>query len=242
MPPEESMPRASKSQRPRRSQGGLLRQLDHSGRLFICPPDQIRMQHRARLFALLKGLDADRLILDCRPANGLEPQLCNWVQTMGAITPLLDIKLKPGYDLIAGGEDLGDYYYYYRVSDARARRNSISFLLSHDEAKTFESFPSHLPPAAHYVPCLRTLAMGDLNAVEIGQESHLKLCLLEGLNLQQFVTLRGKLPRGLWAAGVMIDDFIALQQLPRDFAGVPLSSKICDRIVLEICSRRFSGS
>ena len=78
--------------------------------------------------------------------------------------------------------------------------------------------------------------MGDVNAVEIGQESHLKLCLLEGLQLHQFVTLRGKLPRGLWAAGVIIDDFIVLQQIPKSFSGIPLSSRICDRMVQRYAS------
>jgi len=155
---------------------------------------------------------------------------------MGAISPLLDIKLQQGCNLIAGGEDLRDYYYYYRVSDSRAKRNSIAFCLTYAEAKTFDSFPSHVPASSHYIPCLRTLAMGDVNAVEIGQESHLKLCLLEGLQLHQFVTLRGKLPRGLWAAGVIIDDFIVLQQIPKSFSGIPLSSRICDRMVQRYAS------
>lgn len=61
---------------------GLLRRLDKSGRLFLCPPGEVRMRHRAGLFSLLKNLESDRLILDCRPANALEPQICNWVQTM----------------------------------------------------------------------------------------------------------------------------------------------------------------
>lgn len=215
---------------------GLLRRLDKSGRLFLCPPGEVRMRYRAGLFSLLKNLESDRLILDCRPANALEPQICNWVQTMGAISPLLDIKLQQGCNLIAGGEDLRDYYYYYRVSDSRAKRNSIAFCLTYAEAKTFDSFPSHVPASSHYIPCLRTLAMGDVNAVEIGQESHLKLCLLEGLQLHQFVTLRGKLPRGLWAAGVIIDDFIVLQQIPKSFSGIPLSSRICDRMVQRYAS------
>ena len=149
---------------------------------------------------------------------------------MGAIAPLLDIKLKAGFNLVAAGEDLRDYYYYFRISDSRAKRNCISFDLSYKEAKEFRSFPAHLPVSETYVPCLRTLAMGDVNAVEIGQEAHLKLCLQEGLSLEQFITLRGKLPRGLWAVGVIIDDFVVLQQLPCNFIGHPLSSKICDRM------------
>ena len=209
---------------------GLLHRLDRSGRLYLCPPSQVRMKHRAGLFALLKSLDADRLILDCRPANSLEPQIGRWVQTMGAIARLLDIKLKAGFNLVAAGEDLRDYYYYFRISDSRAKTNCISFDLSYKEAKEFRSFPAHLPVSETYVPCLRTLAMGDVNAVEIGQEAHLKLCLQQGLSLEQFITLRGKLPRGLWAVGVIIDDFVVLQQLPCNFIGHPLSSKICDRM------------
>ncbi len=160
---------------------GLLRRLDESGRLALHPPSEIRMSHRAGLLALLKSLEVDRLILDCRPANELEPPL--------------------------------------------SLNRPIAFELSPSEAAGFRCFG-----APCYIPCLKTMAMGDRNAVEIGQGAHLKLALLAGLDFREFVILRGKVPRGDWMIGIIIDDFIALQRAPRDVLGTTMAEKICDMV------------
>ena len=40
-----------------------------------------------------------------------------------------------------------------------------------------------------------TMAMGDINAVEVGQEAHVKLAARAGVQLADLLTLRGRLPR-----------------------------------------------
>ena len=72
----------------------LLKALDATGRLKILPKDEVRWSHRAGLFALPKSATHDRMIMDSRPANQLEPALNAWTQTMGAVAPLLDLQLQ----------------------------------------------------------------------------------------------------------------------------------------------------
>ncbi len=127
MPAEESQSVPPRVQvRGRRSQIlALLHRLDASDRLAIFPSSQIRRSHTAGLFAIMKNLTTDRLIMDSRPANELEPAYGRWTQTMAAITPLFQMHLKPSEFLRVSGEDLKDYYYYFKVSSNRARRNAL---------------------------------------------------------------------------------------------------------------------
>lgn len=68
------------------------------------------------------------------------------------------------------------------------------------------------------------MAMGDINAVEVGQESHIKLALRAGVCLQDLIT-------GPYV-GVVIDDFVAMEVVPRpfpaDLASVALADKMVD--------------
>ena len=64
---------------------GLLRRLDRSGRLALFEPHQVRMPYRAGVFTIMKDLEKDRLILDSRPANQLEPGLVTWTASMGSM-------------------------------------------------------------------------------------------------------------------------------------------------------------
>lgn len=210
----------------------LFQSLDRSGRLAIFTPDQVRMQHRAGLFALMKNLTTDRLILDSRPANTLEAPLCRWTQTMGAVPPLLDIVLGKGQTLIAAGEDLKDFYYFFQVTSSRAARNAISCNLTRAEAMQFSSFPASADSSCNiFIPALCTMAMGDVNAVEYGQESHAKLALQTGLRIADMVSLRNRFPRGDWAVGLVIDDFICIEKVCDPLVDSPLSSQIADTMV-----------
>lgn len=195
---------------------GLLRSLDATGRLALFSPQQVRMRHRAGLFALAKNLEVDRLILDSRPANVLEEGLTEWTQTMGAVAPLLQVIVAPDEVVVASGEDLKDYYYYFTVSQSRACRNAIAFQMSRAEAEAFSAFACADQSATSFVPALQTMAMGDINAVEYGQQSHLRLALDFGvLRMEDLLTLRGRAPRQPVFAGLIIDDFIVFERVPR---------------------------
>lgn len=209
----------------------LLHKLDDTGRLALFGPHQVRLGHRAGVFCLIKNQQQDRLILDSRGANLLEEGLVDWTQTMASPMPLLDIILQEGEHLEASGEDLRDYYYLYAVSEQRAARNSIALNLTPAEAKKFKSSSSAPAGCPFYVPALRTLAMGDINAVEYGQQSHMMLALQAGFKMDEICTMHGKCPRHRWFAGIIIDDFVLVEKVVTASPGAKVSAELADMMV-----------
>ena len=216
---------------------GLFKKLDASQRLTLLDPSKVRKGREAGLFALMKSVTADRMILDSRPANELEAGLTAWTSTMASIVPLLDLVLPRGTLAITAGEDLRDYYYYYYyyfvVSEQRSLRNAIKFKIPLQEARKLKAYAAAPPDLPEYVPGLQTMAMGDLNAVEIGQQSHVKLAMSTGVRFEDLLTLRGGLPRSGPYIGIVIDDFIVVECIPAELPepGDLLSSRIADRMV-----------
>ena len=63
-------------------------------------------------------------------------------------------------------------------------------------------------------PCLSTLAMGDNQAVELGQCAHLQLGLTStAFSTTELLTVHGRAPRGDVACGVVIDDVLIPEQV-----------------------------
>ena len=211
----------------------LCRKLDDSSRLALLDPALVRPGREAGLFSLMKSVTADRMILDSRPANELEVGLTEWTATMASTCPLLDLVIPAGYQAVAAGEDLRDYYYFFRVTGRRSLRNAIKFRIPLSEARKLRAYAAAPPGLDHYVAGLQTMAMGDLNAVEIGQQSHVKLAISAGVCLEDLLTLRGRLPRTGPYVGIVIDDFIVVECIPSDPPEPQdlLSSRIADRMV-----------
>lgn len=213
----------------------LLHRLDDTDRLEIFPAGSIRMTHRAGLFCLPKSLQKDRLILDSRPQNELEDQLLAWTQSMASAMPLLGLELREEEALAISGEDLKDFYYYYQVSSSRCRRNAIRFSLTGKEACSFRCFRrAGLVGEGPFIPCLATMAMGDKNAVEYGQQSHLRLGLEHGIfSMSDLVSLRSRIPRNQQLViGIVIDDLIAIEKIPRCLPPPEsLASQVADEMV-----------
>ena len=211
----------------------LLHALDQTGRLALFRPDEVRMHFRSGLFSLIKNQDVDRLIMDSRPHNLLEQPLSAWTRTMAAVPPLLDLMIGPEEKVITACEDLRDFYYYFVVSKQRAARNALQFELSHQEAATFRAYQDVDDPGScpFLVPSLRTMAMGDLNAVEYGQQSHVQLALRCGILPSDLLTMKGVFPRQSWAVGVIIDDLVVVEKIPRSLDAGDISSAIANLMV-----------
>lgn len=181
----------------------------------------------------MKNVSTDRLIMDSRPANMLESALNSYTQTMASFVPLLDVFLRPGNRLVAAGGDMKDFYYYYKISDERALRNAIACEFRVDEVKEFMAYKNMASPplSGLVIPALDTMAMGDFNTVEVGQQSHVLLASTLGLKLQDLIALRGKHPRQDWAAGIVIDDFVVVEQVPEDDPAAGVSCEIAGAMV-----------
>ena len=100
-----------------------------------------------------------------------------------------------------------------------------------DEAKELSAYAKVRPEQKIYIPALQTLAMGDVNAVEFGQQAHVKLALSAGVCVSDLLTLRGRLPRSSPYIGIVIDDFIAIDVLPDPVSDETPSTAVADKMV-----------
>eukprot|EP00438_Fugacium_kawagutii_P028399 Skav205712 [mRNA] locus=scaffold608:43274:44422:- [translate_table: standard] len=158
----------------------FLQLLDRRHRLTLAPAEKVRESHLAGAFGLVKDLEKDRLIIDARPANELEATLNTWTRTMGSVQAFLQHEIFPGYCMYFSGTDLKDFYYAFRITSRRAHRNALKYALTQAQAKRFQCYTDELQHSSVLYPCLSTMAMGDNNAVELGQCSHLNIGLQVG--------------------------------------------------------------
>lgn len=80
------------------------------------------------------------------------------------------------------------------------------------------------------------MAMGDLNAVEVGQASHVLLGLTaRAFSPWELLTTHGRAPRGKISAGIMIDDAIFCEQRPGEHTneGIPEGQKRLEKLMEE---------
>ena len=217
----------------------LLRFLDERQRLSLAPKTEVRSKHLCGVFALIKDQNKDRMILDARPPNLLEEALTDWTRTLGSVTALTQLELRPGHQLWLSGTDLCDYYYCYRVSKRRARRNALAFPLTPQQAFFLQCFDESMKKHEVLYPCLATLAMGDNQAVELGQCAHLQLGLTStAFATTELLTVHGRAPRGDVACGVVIDDvLIAEQVLPASAPAYSDGEARLDRLCEEYLQR-----
>lgn len=219
---------------------GLLRLLDDRNRLRLAPGKKIRPSHLCGCFSLVKDAEKDRMILDARPPNQLETTLQSWCKTLGSLQSISQLELLPHCSMYFSGTDLKDYYYSFRVTRLRSFRNAFNFPLTVDQAKQFKSFNKSLEHCKTIYPCLSTLAMGDNQAVELGQRSHVALGLVaRAFTPYELLSVHGRAPRGAIAAGEVIDDFIVCEQIPDDLPPEDCSegTRRLDLICEEYCQR-----
>ena len=195
----------------------LFHFLDRHRQLRLAPASQVRKDRTCGAFALIKDAEKDRLIIDARAPNELEPTLRDYCQTLGAVSALLQIELQPENILLLNGTDLRDYYYCFKISKARAYRNAFRFPLTRAQAMAYDCFHAVDNGEEMWYPCLSTMAMGDNNAVELGQGSHVLLGLKAGIfDVAELLTIHSRAPRGSIACGIIIDDLLIAEQLRAD--------------------------
>ncbi|CAE8722794.1 unnamed protein product, partial [Polarella glacialis] len=199
-----SKPPVVRFQATRRNKLRLFEKLDAAGRLRLFPA---RMLVQANgLFALVKDLAKGRLIFDARPLNVFEPGLNFWTQTMASATSLLTVYVPPEFDLEFSGDDLRDYYYYFFVTIQSALRNALAGHWRPEDLARLTCYDASLAQEPYLIAALDTMAMGDINAVEVGQAAHMAIAISAGFLMEE----RGPRfdPRNP-VAGVIIDDFVA---------------------------------
>ena len=193
----------------------LFELLDKSGRLALHEPRNVRPRFAAGVFSVIKDLERDRLILDSRPANLLETTLDHWIRSLSSAEALTRICLPEGFELRVSGNDLRDFYYMFRVSEERSRRNIFCGHVSPNEVRHLSCFKDEFEKASMLYGALATMAMGDCQAVALAQTCHVSMGLQHDVFLpSELITLEGLMPRGPDFFGIIIDDFISLSVVP----------------------------
>ena len=191
----------------------LFKKMADGNRLVPLLCSEVREGLESGLFAVPKDLERDRLILDARPPNCMERVLNKWTRTMASGTCLCQLELEPHEVLVMSGRDVRDYFYQFVVSPERARRNVLFGKLSASDL----SFIFGKPISEDGYVGLNTLAMGDCNACEFAQSSHLQLLLASGGAFwDELLMMHSPPPRGLLSIGVVIDDLVCLEKLTKE--------------------------
>ena len=194
----------------------LLRKLQQAGMLKLIAKDSFPKGFENGMFAVHKDSGRDRLVLDSRASNMLDPGQSVWCKAMASSSILGQIWLRDHEVLLASGEDLKDYFYQFKVNGERTCRNVLNVKLSASDAG-YVFGGAFSDSGAPYFVGLSTLAMGDVCAVEYAQCSHVSLCIKNQVfSADELITLRGSLPRGLLKAGIIVDDLVILEQVARE--------------------------
>ncbi len=192
----------------------LLDLLEKSDRLGFRAPGEVIEGFGNGMFCVPKNTKIDRLILDGRPANILQRPPGKYILSMASATTLCGLHLEPHQRLIMSGDDLSNFFYTFKVNEQRVARNFLDWKIPRHIAKRFKSFPSYLDCEPYVYACLSTLAMGDSAACDYAQTSHLSMGLQSGSFRQEnLVSLYGRIPRTDFLAGIIIDDFIAMEKV-----------------------------
>ena len=99
----------------------LYQLLDKSRRVRLFTAEEVREQFGSGVFAVLKSLEFDRLILDSRPHNLLENPPGRFIQTLGSGEALTHLHLEGGERLYISSNDIRDFYHLFHVSEDRCR-------------------------------------------------------------------------------------------------------------------------
>ena len=186
----------------------LMKIWDAHGSLALFPCSEVDPQETVGLFAVPKDENFDRLIINPTVLNSRMMPYSNFTRKLAPGVLLGLLSLNPTESFRYCADDLSDFYYTFKVSRARAKRNCISTVVYPSEVRNLTCFDNQM--TGPFYPALATLAMGDSHAVEIAQGSHYSLLQLRGGCMRESETLqyRKPVPRGDFFELLAIDDHI----------------------------------
>ena len=160
------------------------------------------------LFAVPHKPHSDRIICDRRPLNELERRLVWAKLPHGAL--LTQIIVPKGFSIRGSGDDLSNYFYLLKHKEEWLPRNTIGEPVS---GKLFTKYGCD--PQKFYMLSFRVIPMGDTNAVDIAQQTHLEILKDCGTMTDgEVISYRAPLPASDCLEGLYIDDHITVQLVP----------------------------
>ena len=157
------------------------------------------------LFAVAHKEATDRIILDRRPQNELEKRVIMAKLPHGSLFTQLIIP--KSCSIRASGDDLSNYFYLLKHHEEWLGRNTVGKPV---KGSMFADLGFN--PEEEYILSFRVIAMGDCNAVDLAQETHLQILQDAGcMRPEEVVSFRNKLPAKLTWEGLYIDDHVVTQ-------------------------------
>ena len=210
---------------------GVLRKLDDAHMLLLAREEDIPRDGYGRIprngaFSVRKDADWDRVVCARKPSNSLETPS----KQAGGLLPhgsqVCEKQLGPGVDWIFEKDDLDNMYHKCATSYEQALTTPIGPALSTvafegtqalDEARARESMlKGWAPRSDKWQPCLSSLPMGHVRAVDWAQLGHSNFLRAHGGLLDSEVLLyRASAPRSATWDGVMLDDRVIMREAPR---------------------------
>ena len=218
----------------------LIERWDQLGACQIIRADSKDFSEAIGVFAVDKDLDYDRLIINPKTINSRMASLSYTTKELAPGCMLSLLSLKPGEMFRFNADDLSDYYYCFKVSPLRARRNAFRMVFNSAELSHLKcynpSFDGH-----SLLVCLATLAMGDSLAVEVGQQAHKHVLQVWCGSMQPQETLRYRhpIPRSDFVELLAIDDHVGLQKLP--ISDFPQQPKLRDTQVFDQATHAYTS-
>lgn len=171
----------------------LMKIWDAKGSLALFPCSEVSETETVGIFAVPKDEHFDRLILNPTVLNSRMTPYSNFTKKLAPGSLLALLHLEPSQAFRFAADDLSDFYYTFKVSARRARRNCIGTKIYPSELHGLSCVrPEHLKGPCY--PALATLAMGDSHAVEIAQGSHYALLQMEAGCMLESETLEYRKP------------------------------------------------
>ena len=159
--------------------------------------------------------DGMRMIFDRRPANWGEKRL-GWAHLPNGVQ-FAQLRLKPGWGIRGSGDDLKGYFHQVRDVPEAQSRNCFGRTFLGDEFVSFGGIPGE-----SYKLCLNSVAMGNLNAVDICQRVH-EAVLQNGGLLKKDTMIRYpyEMPAEGIGEGIYIDDHLVFWIAPQSQLSLP---------------------
>ena len=217
----------------------LAQRWDDFGALRLMPADQKQWDEAVGMFAVGKDSQFDRLIINSQNLNGKMWTVSESLKTLAPGCMLGLLHLEPWEAFRFSADDLSDFYYTFRVSENRARRNAFRMKFEPHELEHLKCFKEEHAKHSHLLLCLSTLAMGDNLAVEIAQQAHgnvLKF-LCGSMKDEETLKYRHPVPRGSFIELLAIDDHVGLQRLP--IKDIPEEPPLRDTEIFQLASKAY---
>ena len=160
------------------------------------------------LFAVPHKPASDRIICDRRPINELERRLI-WARLPHGCL-LTQILLPKGHSIRGSGDDLSNYFYLLKHQEDWLYRDTVGSPVSGKDFLEYGCSPNE-----KYILAFQVIPMGDLNAVDIAQQTHLEVLRDCGcMRPDQTLAFRSPVPAASCMEGLYIDDHVTIQVLP----------------------------